>query len=110
MRHIRSMIFAMGLCSACASKPQPSAAPPPAATCLAAVSGEGAAEQQLRRSQKRAAASADEAGAWVEVGQAWMRVARVHSQPELFRAAEDCTTQALALAPKIKQRTRKKVI
>jgi tetratricopeptide (TPR) repeat protein len=99
MRHTMAIAIALELGSACAPSSQPAAAKPPAATCLAAVNAGGPAEQQLRRAQAKLGAGETEVSAWVEVGQAWMRVARVHSQPELFRAAEDCTTQALARAP-----------
>lgn len=98
MRYFVSTLIVLGLCSACADRSQPRAATKPAVTCLAAVSGEGSPERQLRRAQSKATADG-EASAWVEVGQAWMRVARVRTQPELFRAAEDCTTQALARNP-----------
>ncbi|HEX2676621.1 MAG TPA: tetratricopeptide repeat protein, partial [Polyangiales bacterium] len=85
--------------AACATPSQPPAAKPAAPTCLATISGEGGAEQQLRRAQAKLSTTDTAASTWVEVGQAWMRVARVRTQPQLYRAAEDCTTQALARAP-----------
>lgn len=90
-----SLVF-MFLCAACAGHPSAPAAG--AARCLAAISGDGPSEAQLRRTQGRE--EPRDVSAWVELAQAWVRVARARSRPELWLNAEDCTQRALTLGPR----------
>lgn len=64
--------------------------------CLDVVSGEDVAAKVLGRAQGRARAEQSVA-AWVAVGEAWLRVARVHSSPRVVAAAQDCVARALEL-------------
>jgi tetratricopeptide (TPR) repeat protein len=64
--------------------------------CLAAVSGASNAEVSLQAAQRATVTEKPDASAWVRVGQAWLRLARLRSQPDHFVAAEDCAARALA--------------
>ena len=66
--------------------------------CMDKVHGQDIAAKVLGRAQERARAEREKgvtANAWVAVGEAWMRVARVQSAPHVVSAAEDCVARAL---------------
>jgi tetratricopeptide (TPR) repeat protein len=78
-------------------------APPEPARCAAAVSGAdaqpGPALAQLRAAQAKLRTDSSVADDWVAAGHAWVRLARVQSQPGLYAQAQDCATSALERSP-----------
>jgi len=62
--------------------------------CLDDAAGSDLATQALARAQARAR-SEQSVAAWVHAGEAWMRVARMHSAPRVVAAAQDCVARAL---------------
>jgi tetratricopeptide (TPR) repeat protein len=62
--------------------------------CLDVVTGQDVATKVLGRAQGRAR-SEKSVAAWVNVGEAWMRLARVQSSPRVVAAAQDCVERAL---------------
>jgi tetratricopeptide (TPR) repeat protein len=65
---------------------------------LDVASGEDVAAKVLGRAQQRVKTQQSDA-AWVAVGEAWFRVARVQSAPRVVAAAQDCVARALELQP-----------
>ncbi|MEY4579367.1 MAG: hypothetical protein RL701_4070 [Pseudomonadota bacterium] len=94
MRRLACLWLGLTFGCSCTAK---SAAPERAKVeCLAAVRGSDAAETSLQAAQRAAAgAKQADATAWVRVGQAWLRLARVRSQPGHYLAAENCAERAL---------------
>lgn len=66
--------------------------------CLDTVSERGVAANALKVARERARSDTS-ASAWVTVGEAWMRLARVHSAPRFVQAAQDCVSRALSREP-----------
>jgi tetratricopeptide (TPR) repeat protein len=62
--------------------------------CLDVVTGHDVATKVLGRAQEQARDQKTVA-AWVNVGEAWMRLARVQSSPRVVAAAQDCVERAL---------------
>jgi tetratricopeptide (TPR) repeat protein len=67
----------------------------PTALCLQDPRGPAPADTQLRTLQQRARAEGAVPDAWVATGHAWVRKARVHAQPALYRNADACAQAAL---------------
>jgi tetratricopeptide (TPR) repeat protein len=65
------------------------------ALCLQDPRGVAAADAQLRALQKSARTDATAPDPWVAAGHAWVRKARAHAKPELYRNADACAQVAL---------------
>lgn len=94
MRTVTCMLLCCVWMSGCATRDNASRS----LQCLDSLAEQGIAATALRQAQTRAQTEPS-ASAWVTVGEAWLRLARVHSAPRFVPAAQDCVDRALAREP-----------
>lgn len=98
MRTVTCMLLCCVWMSGCVTRDKASRS----LQCLDSLTEQGVAADALEQAQKRVQAETKagvSAGAWVTAGEAWLRLARVHSAPRFVPAAQDCVDRALAREP-----------